>query len=263
MRTWFVEEEVTGNSNATLQLQWPASVQRTDFVPASARLEHYNTTTNKWDAGIAVTGASSSDGGTTYAINRSGITSFSPFAVSSRAGGVLPVVLTRFAARREPTGGVLCEWQTAQEVNNDRFVIERSTTGQDFLPIGTVKGTGPSSVSQQYQYVDAQPPVQTAYYRLRQLDMDGTEAFSSVVTVATVSGTAPVVLTPNPGTGLYQVVLPGASSMVQAEVLNVVGARVQSVGSDGRIDLQQQPNGVYIVRIHTAQGLKTIRLIKQ
>ncbi|AHJ99539.1 T9SS type A sorting domain-containing protein [Hymenobacter swuensis] len=262
-RTWFVEEEVTGNSNATLQLQWPATVQRNDFVPASARLEHYNTTTNKWDAGIAVTGASSSDGGATYAISRSGITSFSPFAVSSRAGGVLPVTLTNFTARREPTGGVLCEWQTAQEVNNDRFIIERSTTGQDFLPIGTVKGTGTSSVSQQYQYSDAQPPVQTTYYRLRQLDTDGTEAFSSVVTVATVSGTAPVVLTPNPGTGLYQLVLPAANSTVQAEVLNVIGARVQSVDSDGRIDLQQQPNGVYIVRIRTAQGLKTIRLIKQ
>ncbi|RSK37361.1 T9SS type A sorting domain-containing protein [Hymenobacter metallilatus] len=261
-RTWFVEEEVEGNSSATLQLQWPAAEHTSNFVPANARLEHYNPTTNKWDYGTAVTGASSLDGGSTYTASRSGITSFSPFSVSSRASGPLPVQLIQFSAQRGKTG-VVATWETAQEVNNHHFVVERSTTGQEFEAIGAVAGQGSSSTTHRYQFVDAHAPATIVYYRLRQVDTTGDEAFSSVVAVEDAVGVTLAWVQPNPGTGLFQLVVPGSGGPVQAEVFSLIGAHVQTVSPEGYIDMQQQPNGMYLVRYRTAQSTKTLRLIKE
>lgn len=261
-RTWFVEEEVTGNSDVTLQLQWPAATHAANFAPAQARLEHYSTTTNQWDSGVAATGASSNDGGTTYSISRGGISSFSPFAVSSRVGGPLPVQLVSFSAQRSGSA-VVCNWQTAQELYNDHFAVERSADGEKFVPVGTVAGRGTTATSQHYRFSDAQPLPTTAYYRLRQVDTDGTETLSQVVAVAAAAGVVQAWITPNPGTGRFQVMVPVAGSTWQAEVLNVIGKTVQTVGADGQIHLENQPNGVYLVRLHTAAGASMLRLLKQ
>lgn len=261
-RTWFVEEEVPGNSDVTLQLQWPASVSTANFTAAQARLEHYSTTTNQWDPGIAATGAISDDGGTTYFIRRGGIRSFSPFAVSSRNGGPLPVQLISFSAQRAGSA-VVCSWQTAQELANDRFVVERSADGEKFGPVGTMAGRGTTATAQHYRFTDAQPLTTVAYYRLRQVDTDGAETLSQVVTVSAAAGSVQAWITPNPGTGHFQLVVPIAGSVTQAEVLNVIGKTVQTVGADGQMHLENQPNGVYLVRLRTATGTSVLRLLKQ
>ncbi|MDU0369772.1 T9SS type A sorting domain-containing protein [Hymenobacter endophyticus] len=261
-RTWFVEEEVTGNSDVTLQLQWPVAAQMADFTPAQARLEHYSTTNNQWDPGIATTGAVTNDRGTTYSISRGGIKSFSPFAVSSRVGGPLPVQLVGFSAQRTGSA-VVCNWQTAQELANDHFVVERSADGEKFESVGTVAGRGTTATSQHYRFTDTQPLATVAYYRLRQVDADGTQTLSQVVAVSAAAGSVQAWITPNPGTGHFQLQVPVTGSVTKAEVLNVVGKTVQIVGADGQIHLENQPAGIYLVRLHTAAGTSVLRLLKQ
>ncbi len=95
------------------------------------------------------------------------------------AAAVLPIELVYFQAR--PVGKtVLIEWQTALEINNDFMVVQRSKDGRHFEDVGLVEGAGYSNERLNYQVTDRNPLAGTSYYRLMQVDYDGTETFSEV-----------------------------------------------------------------------------------
>ncbi|AYA37717.1 T9SS C-terminal target domain-containing protein [Hymenobacter oligotrophus] len=268
-RTWFISEENAGGSDATVQLEWTNAHAAAGFDPAQARLEHYSTARNSWDAGTPVTPAVAA--GTTYTVTRSGITNFSPFGVSSRSGGVLPVELVAFRAERLGAN-VRCAWQTASEKNNRHFVVERSADGRQFVALGTVAGAGNSAVLRSYTYLDAAALPVLSYYRLRQVDADGTTAYSPIVAVEACKRCnegVTVAAVPNPNNGQFELHANAApSAPVQVSVYSVVGAKVQQVqwaagAKQAPLDLGQQPDGVYLVRVALPTGVQTVRVLKQ
>lgn len=264
-RTWFISEENAGNANATVQLQWDNAHTTSNFDPSQARLEHYSTTANDWEAGAPVAAAEAT--GTVRTITRAGITSFSPFGVSSRPGGVLPVTLAAFTATRTPQA-VRCDWKTASELNNDYFSVERSADGREFTSIGTVAGRGTTAQATTYSYLDQQPLNGLAYYRLRQTDLDGTTHYSPIVAVAGCATCADALqtltLAPNPGTGLFRVLdANGQPASVTGTVLNTLGKVVQQLNSQSTVDLQAQPAGIYLLKLAAAHGAKVLRVVKQ
>jgi Lamin Tail Domain/Secretion system C-terminal sorting domain len=95
----------------------------------------------------------------------------------------LPIELTTFNAKSNNSTTKLL-WQTASEKNNSHFAIERSNDGEAFSKMGEVKGNGTSLTTRDYQFTDATPYKGINYYRLRQVDFDGTENFSKVVSVS-------------------------------------------------------------------------------
>ncbi len=95
---------------------------------------------------------------------------------------VLPVTLTQFKAQKSGSSVVL-QWATATERNNDKFVVERSITGDIFESIGDVQGAGNSVSSKQYRFEDKTPQNGLNYYRLRQVDFDGTTEVSNILKV--------------------------------------------------------------------------------
>lgn len=100
----------------------------------------------------------------------------------SNVSAPLPVELTRFSA--EPLGDdALLRWTTASEKNNDHFDVEASADGKSFRRIATVAGHGTTSQPQDYQLTDkaiAHYAADPVYYRLRQIDADGTASYSPV-----------------------------------------------------------------------------------
>lgn len=88
----------------------------------------------------------------------------------------LPVELVSFTA--EALGAdALLKWATASEKNNDRFEVEASADGRSFRRIGQVPGHGSSTQPHTYQLTDAaiaRYGASVVYYRLRQVDADGT-----------------------------------------------------------------------------------------
>jgi Secretion system C-terminal sorting domain len=112
-------------------------------------------------------------------------TSFSPFGVGqngSFSGVVLSSELTQLTATANKASNLL-SWTTASEKNNALFNIERSQNGETFTKIGELKGSGTSNVTKNYQFTDAKPVNGINYYRLRQVDFDGTETISKTVSV--------------------------------------------------------------------------------
>ena len=169
----------------------------------------------------------------------------------------LPVVLSAFAATPVNAAAVCLAWATASEQHSARFEVERSTDGVAFVLLATVAAAGSSSTPHRYRLTDDRLPagVSRLYYRLRQVDMDGSHAFSPVRSVALVGpAVAPQVrVYPNPARDAAQVRLLGPASMAPLELFDAVGRRVRAQtaplpGTTTPLSLVGLPSGVYVVR---------------
>ena len=179
--------------------------------------------------------------------------------LSSGNGTPLPVELTRFDASTKGSS-VGLSWATASEKNSAYFEVQRSATGEAYESIGRVAAQGTSSSLREYAFSDARPLAGLAYYRLRQVDTDGTAAFSPV---ATVRRNGEIAVYPNPATDA--VTLPTSLGAVRYRVLNGLGqvlASGQAVGGD-RLDLSALPKGSFFLELSDAAGRRTQRLIRQ
>lgn len=95
---------------------------------------------------------------------------------------ILPIELFSFQGRAHKQHIELV-WQTAMELNNDYMVIERSIDGRNFEEIGRQNGVGTSFEIQEYRFIDPRPFAGTNYYRLRQVDYDGSSSYHKVIAV--------------------------------------------------------------------------------
>lgn len=265
--TWYISEDELGNSNVTIKLQ---SELPADMSPAQVMVGHYHNAT--WDNDTEQKGKSVAVNPTdkVYQFTRTGVTDFSPFSLNAAPPAVLPVELIAFTAKRT-SSAVTCTWATATEVNNDYFIVERSLDGLEFRALTKVAGTGSSSVRHDYSWVDSQPASTLAYYRLRQVDKDGTETLSPTVAVNGKSIDLAITVAPNPSAGPIAITFnTSEATPVQGSVMNIAGKEVlrftQSANVDSRtiaLDLSAQPAGMYLLQVQTPQGLQTLRVVKQ
>lgn len=260
---------ITIPSGATLSITFPASiaasaVNGTVYQAASAVtfLDPTRTTTS----GTATPGGNFAGGGTVPGTN---------YAMGSNAlanvtiVAPLPVELTRFEVAAQRQDAVLT-WATASEKNNDHFVVERSVNGRDFTAIGTVRGQGNSTRSVDYRFTDAGAGHLASgqmYYRLQQVDTDGTPTYSPVRAVAfAASVKAMAALYPNPSQDEATIDLSGlAQGTYTVTVLDLAGRvlRTQQLGAlASPLDLKGLSMGAYIVLVKgvgISQALPLIR----
>ena len=69
-------------------------------------------------------------------------------------------------------------WSTATEINNDKFIVQRSLDNILYTNIGTVEGQANSQIFTSYHYTDKEAPKGTLYYRILQVDIDGSKDYS-------------------------------------------------------------------------------------
>lgn len=96
---------------------------------------------------------------------------------------LLPVEWGYF--RSMPNGKTIAlEWETLTENHNSGFSVERSQDGIRFESIAWVEGRGSTQEPSAYEFVDADPPeVPLVYYRLKQIDFDGSYDYSKLISV--------------------------------------------------------------------------------
>lgn len=93
-----------------------------------------------------------------------------------------PVELLSFNASTD-NDGVTLEWETASEINNDYFIVEK-VDNEKINVLGTVEGAGNSNQLNSYSYRDIAPHQGVNYYRLSQIDFDGTKESSDILAVS-------------------------------------------------------------------------------
>lgn len=120
--------------------------------------------------------------------------------INSNGNNPLPVELLAFEASAVGAE-VMLNWSTATETNNDFFTLERSDDGINFDVIGRMGGKGTVKSVSEYRFVDRNPVLGVAYYRLSQTDYDGTTEVLGTRAVRFSPGQSGLSLYPNPLAG--------------------------------------------------------------
>lgn len=177
-------------------------------------------------------------------------------------GGPVPVTFTTVTAQLKGSG-VSIDWGTAQEVNNDRFEVQRSANGSDdWKTISVVSGAGFSQTPLSYNAFDANPLSGVNYYRINQIDKDGRSAFSKTVAVRTQSVTAKVSVVGNPFRNNFTVKFSGAADQIHARLVDITGKQVASEtwnvpngeSSKQFNNISSLQNGIYILTLQSKSG---------
>lgn len=173
----------------------------------------------------------------------------------------LPVALISFIGR--PSGAQnLLNWITATEINNDRFEIERSANGHGFHNIGMIPGKSNSQAAQEHSFRDSNPIKGINYYRLKQVDKDGTFAFSKMVAVENWDLAHPI-LYPNPAKD--EIFVDIQQDHLTYLIKTTAGQIVQSgtIFQNQAINIANLPTGIYLAQV-LIEGLPltTQKLVK-
>jgi hypothetical protein len=169
-----------------------------------------------------------------------------------------------FTAKASGAAAIL-NWSTASEINNSHFVIERSTNNEVFEKVGEVKGNETSFNTNKYEFVDATAKAYgtTVYYRLIQVDMDGSENNSGIVSVNFKSEGSTISVVPNPFTQSFTIHLGEQAN--HTVTLTDVSGRVlatQTVVNSSSITMSEMEglsSGVYFITIDSAQRIKVVK----
>ena len=193
--------------------------------------------------------------------------------------GALPIELKSFEGECE-NNEVKLKWSTASEKNNDYFSVERSFNGIDFIKVGTIKGAGNSLTEKNYEFTDNTPSLrkesfgqysnlntQISYYRLKQNDIEGSFSYSDIVSVQNCKNKIALEFDvfPNPANDILAVSVNIVSQNCNLIITNSIGEIVIEKNietSESVIDLSMLSAGIYCVRVISAEGLFTKKLIK-
>lgn len=180
----------------------------------------------------------------------------------------LPVDLISFTATTTSRGVVL-SWATADEKNNDYFLVEKSTDGVHFSTIGQVDGHGNSSTYATYGYTDQSDVQGIVYYRLKQVDFDLKFAYSSVVSVTILTAQS-IYVYPSPIISGNDVQVKingiGEEEEITIEVIDTPGQLVLSYTGKGSLHSllsSHLAKGFYSVIVKVSGSVKTTKFIVQ
>lgn len=226
---YYSDAEVTGWEGATGQ-------SRNDLTILKAE-NAISTATGNTEIGSTPTRGTYN--GSDFYVEADFTTGFSGFGAFTQNTDPLPIKLVSFTGELQDKA-ISLNWQTAVEINNDYFILERSADGINFEAIAEVDGAGNSNTARFYQYLDEEPFIGENYYRLRQIDFDGSMAIVDQIVIIQFDKGSFVEINPNPiRNGAFQL---GYSSNLDDQDLT---AQIYSV--DGRLQFEQQleiKNGV-------------------
>jgi len=244
-------DRTDGTSTVTVELFWEDASRSDISNYADVVVAHWNGTAWENQGQTAVT---ASDPGS---VTSSPQNSFSPYTIGSINGSNgLPIELLGFHATLNAKRQVKLNWETATEINNNYFTVERSKDGISFESVNIVKGAGNSLIKKSYESTDGKPYTGISYYRLKQTDYNGAYSYSGIRTINNnlVEGTMEVF--PNPNSGdFFNISISKESSSVLVVLYNPLGEEVFSkiIISDGQpvliaVDTENKlPAGIYSV----------------
>lgn len=186
---------------------------------------------------------------------------------------ILPIALLFFKGKATLDKSNSIEWKTATETNNDFFILEKSKDGKTFHSVAKIAGMGNRSTATFYQYIDKNPFIGQNFYRLTQVDFDGTTTKSPIILVHTTYPKVEIVVSPNPFSDILKIELTSKLSE-QAEILmlNANGSpiyREKITIEPGKNDFEYLHGtslapGLYLLNIKSAHfGSQFIKIIKQ
>jgi hypothetical protein len=173
----------------------------------------------------------------------------------------LPIELLNFDARLKTNDEVELIWQTASEVNNDFFTIEKSIDGTSWNELRQVDGAGNSTAILNYIMLDEHPYADVTYYRLKQTDFDGHFSYSVIKAITITEKNRPFLIYPNPAQDLITI-NGNRSELSQLKIYNILGQDVtdqikelKNEETTRTIEIKNLNAGIYYIHSETAVGI--------
>jgi hypothetical protein len=160
----------------------------------------------------------------------------------------------------------MLNWATAEEKDASHFEIQRMTdTG--YRSIGRVNAVGNSLSPTHYRFVDASAPEIASLYRVLQKDANGDFSFSPgcMASASTFSAENRLFyVTPVPADGELNVITPFDGEEIEYSLINAAGMNAlngKSMKRNIQINTAGLNNGLYLLRVKTAEGIRQIRVV--
>jgi hypothetical protein len=192
---------------------------------------------------------------------------------SANPCSVLPVTLSEFLGNYddESRSNVL-NWTTITESNNDYFVLERSSDLLSFDEIATIDGAGNSLHKKNYSYSD---PIETSglfYYKLKQVDFDGSYTYSNVIALETSFNTSSFFASvyPNPTKDEFTIATNARleSNSIEVEIYSSQSKLIHSESLTGStnasnytIDVRSLESGIYTIRLRSGDQVEVKKIV--
>ena len=162
-------------------------------------------------------------------------------------------------------------WVTASEYNNSHFEIQNSSDGVNFITIAKINGAGNSNQLIYYSYVDSSKSI--SYYRLKQIDFNGSFEYSKVIKISGQKNISinEVSVFPNPSNGKIkiEIIIPDIQN-IQVTLYDKQGKTILSQSSIEyfddisiiSLDLSYLPTDIYFVQTIVDQKAIVTKLVK-
>jgi hypothetical protein len=164
---------------------------------------------------------------------------------------------------------ILLQWQIASSTDDLDFQIERSTDGQNFSSIGTLPSND-NALAQtvSFSFEDGNPENGTDFYRIKQINADGTYSYSKVLSVSFQNTSAGIKLFPNPVFGSQLTISNAAGTLIQEiNIIDVSGRKIagkylNSPNSSIPVDVNNLSPGYYFIEVISSAKKITIPFAK-
>ena len=162
-------------------------------------------------------------------------------------------------------------WSTASEQNSAHFIIERSSDGRTYTEMSRVSASGNTNTTTNYIFTDKHPIIGTAYYRLRQVDVDGKVGYSKIAISSINEKTVTTIIYPNPVNEFLNILINSPQKQqVRYRITDVTGRLV----NQGMYQLNAGDNnfqiatgsispGRYTLTIENAGDNRAVTFVKQ
>lgn len=186
---------------------------------------------------------------------------------------VQPVVLQSFNVKPDGAGKVSISWTTASETNNDYFEVEKAADGKEFVAIDKINGAGTTNEVRSYHIEDTNPFEGINYYRLKQIDRNGTMTIYEPKSVNAGSfATSKVKVYPNPASDkVFLYINASVAEKVDVSIVNAAGKlvhtetiSVQAGNNNYQLNINKQlVAGAYVIKVAGSEISETAKLLIQ
>jgi hypothetical protein len=179
---------------------------------------------------------------------------------------VLPVNFVSFNASKLNDAVVAISWSTSDEINNSHFEIQRSVDGINWSSIATVFPAEDAASVHLYKYNDKFPVKGNTYYRIRQVDIDGRDKYTSVRVIGGVKSELETLIYVSAKSTVTVELIKATNSNVTVRLVNMNGVIVNQKANNHageKISLlaYNAAPGAYVVQVIAANGTQSTKKI--
>lgn len=250
-----IELNLSGAANAAPLAEQHAVIKRDDAV-------------SDWELQGSHDNSTQSISGGVVTAKLSNLSAFSQFAIARSNQWVLAVELIDFKVQCE-TAGLMIGWTTASEENSDYFEIQYSSDAKSWTKIQKLPAFGTTNMRQEYQLLLEESP-RVGYYRLAEIDMDGTRTVYEAEYVNCLSGNegVEIVLTPNPATDFAEVrALKTSADFYLVGIFDARGKVINILSWENpaeqplKLNLNEFASGIYSIRVYNESENHSYKLL--